>query len=243
MTYLIFDLIILAVLALFVLLGGKRGFVLTLCGLLAVFVAFIGAAFLSDRLCAPVGRLIQPVLENSITQTLREKTDETKWSLELPEPTGDGSEEDGQSRPVLPVDQALAALEGSRLYRAFGEAMEEALRDGVLKATSSAASAIAAYVAREVARLVLFLISFVVVLLAWILLSHALDLAFRLPVLSSVNRTLGGVLGLVKGALVIFIACWLFKGNLIPQKAVEQTLLLKFFCENSPLSLLSMLLR
>ena len=241
MTYLIFDLIILAVLALFVLSGSKRGFVLTLCGFLAVFVAFIGASFLSDLLCAPVGRLIQPVLETSITQTLEKTVDETKWQLELPSTQEDGSqEEEEDSRPALPVDQALAALEGSKLYRAFGESLQAALRDGVLKATSSAAAAIAAYIAREVARLVLFLISFVVVLLSWVLLSHALDLAFKLPVLSSVNRGLGGVMGLVKGALIVFILCWLFKGSLIPQKAIEQTFLLKFFCENSPLSLLAM---
>ena len=240
MTYLIFDLIILAALAVFVLLGSKRGFVLTLCGFLAVFVAFIGASFLSDLLCAPVGRLIQPVLETSITQTLKEKTDETKWQLELPITHEDSSQEE-DSRPVLPVDQALAALEGSKLYRAFGESLQNALREGVLKVTSSAAAAIAAYIARELARLVLFLISFVVVLLAWVLLSHALDLAFKLPVLSSVNRSLGGVMGLIKGALIVFILCWLFKGSLIPQKAIEQTFLLKFFCENSPLSLLSMI--
>lgn len=241
MTYLIFDLVILAVLALFAFLGSRRGFVLTLCGFLAVFVALIGASFLSDLLCGPVGRLVQPIVETSITQTLREKTDETKWQLE---PSSTISEEDQAEDGLLPalsVDQALAALEGSKLYRTFGESLQNALHDGLLKATSSAASAIAGYVAREMARMVLFLLSFVVVLLAWMLLSHALDLAFRLPVLSSVNRGLGGVMGLVKGALIVFIICWLFQGNLIPQSAIDQTFLLKFFCENSPLSLLAML--
>ena len=48
MKYLIFDAAIVAVVLLFVLMGRKRGFVLTLCGLLAMFVAFIGASFLSE---------------------------------------------------------------------------------------------------------------------------------------------------------------------------------------------------
>ena len=89
--------------------------------------------------------------------------------------------------------------------------------------------------------MVLFLISFAVVLLAWALLSHALDLAFRLPVLSTVNRVLGGAVGLVKGALIVFIAAWLLKGSLFPQSVIDHTFLLKFFCENSPLSLISAL--
>ena len=71
-------------------------------------------------------------------------------------------------------------------------------------------------------------------------MSHALDLAFRLPVLSSINRLMGGAIGFVKGVLVVFIAVWLLKGHL-PPEAVEQTVLLKFFCENSLQSLLAMI--
>ena len=139
------------------------------------------------------------------------------------------------------MEQALAALEGTDIYRVFGDALKNALNEGLLNVTSSAAGAIAGYVAQEVARVVLFLICFVVVLATWTLLSHALDLAFRLPVLSSVNAMMGGIVGLLKGALVVFIAVWLLKGSVIPQAAQEQTYLLKFFCENSPLSLLAMI--
>lgn len=240
MTYLIFDLVIAAVLVLFTLMGRKRGFVLTLCGLLAVFVAFLGGAMLSDLLAPQVGQLIQPVVEEHVTQMLREVVDESQWSFTAPAASA-ALEEMGQAIPQLPVEQALAALEGTGIYQVFGDALKEALREGLLNATTTAAGAIAGYVAREVAHLVLFLISFVVVLLLWTVLSHALDLAFRLPVLSSVNAMLGGVVGLVKGALLVFIAVWLLKGSVIPQMAQEQTVLLRFFCENSPLSLLAMI--
>lgn len=236
MNYLFFDLIILAALVLFTLQGRKRGFVLTLCGFLAVFVAFFGALIISETLSAPVARLIQPVLETSITETLREKTDESRWQLDSHSSTGDEAQ-----TPQLPLSQALEALEDTKLYRTFGQSLREALDQGLLKATSSAAAAIAGYLAREIARLVLFIVAFVVVLLGWTLLSRALDLAFRLPVLSSLNRGFGAAMGFVKGALVVFIAAWLLKGTLLSQEAVEQTFLLRFFCENSPLSLLSML--
>ena len=240
MTYLIFDLAIAAVLVLFTLMGRKRGFVLTLCGLLAVFVAFIGGAFLSDLMAPQVGRLIQPMVEEHVTRALQEVVNESQWSLEASAASValDGL---GQVAPQLPVEQALAALEGTDIYRVFGDALKNALNEGLLNVTSSAAGAIAGYVAQEVARVVLFLICFVVVLATWTLLSHALDLAFRLPVLSSVNAMMGGVVGLLKGVLVVFIAAWLLKGSVIPQAAQEQTYLLKFFCENSPLSLLAMI--
>lgn len=240
MNALIFDIAVVAVLLLFVLLGRRRGFVLTLCGLLAMFVALIGASFLSELLSAPVARLAEPLIEDSITQLLQQSIDPSKWQLELPAP--DSSILDGAQAllPQLPLEQALTALEGTQLYSMFGQSLRNALEAGALEMVSGAAASIAAYLAREVARLVLFILSFVVVLLAWNLLAHALDLAFRLPVLSSINRLLGGLVGLVKGALVVFIAAWLLKGYL-PPETVEQTYLLKFFCENSPLSLLAMI--
>ena len=239
MNDLIFDVVILAVLALFVWLGRRRGFVLTLCGLLAMFVAFIGASLLSEMLSAPVAKLVQPVIESSVTQVLQESIDPGQWELEEPDPSERELEEES-GLPQLPLEQALAALEGTQLYKMFGQSLHTALKEGALKMVSSAAAAIAAYLARELARMVLFLVSFVVVLLAWNLLSRALDLAFRLPVLSGVNRLLGGVIGLVKGMLVVFIAVWLLRGSLDPAQ-VERTFLLRFFYENSPMSLLAMI--
>ncbi len=238
MSYLVFDIAILAALGLFAVRGAQRGVVLTLCGMAAVFVAFFGASFLSNLMCAPVGRLIQPPVEAVVREILRDAVDETKWLLELPAQALDGAAEEA-GLPQLPVEQALAALEGTPFYRTFGDSLEEAVEAGTVKLTTTAAAAIAGYVARETARLVLFLVGFVVVLLAWVLLAHALDLAFRLPVLNSVNRWAGGAVGLLKGVLVVFILCWLFKGSVIPRQAIEESVLLRFFCENSPLRLLS----
>jgi len=226
MKYLVFDLIIAAVLVIFTLQGKRKGFVLTLCGLLAVFVAFIGAAFLSDLMCQPVGRLLQPVLEESISETLHEIAGQNVQMGRI------------YSDPFTTVELAVAALEGSELFELFGQTLKTALAEGLLQGSGSVTGSIAAYLAREVARIVLFVLSFVVILLVWFMLSHVLDLAFRLPVLSSVNAALGGVLGLIKGGLLVFIAVWLLKEH-IPAQAVEDTVLLQFFCRNSPLSLVT----
>lgn len=237
MSYYMIDLAILAALVLFFFQGRKKGFVLTLCGSLAVFVAFLGALILSNLLCGPVGDLIQPALESGITQTLEERTDQDQWQLELHPDDPQAAE-----KPMLPIEQALSALTDSTLVRAFGESLRTAVRDGLLKVTSSVGKTISGYLARELARMALFLISFILVLLAWNILSRALDLAFRLPVLSTVNRTMGGLMGLVKGGLILFAAAWLLKGSILPQEVVADSVLLKFFCENSPLSLLESLM-
>ena len=59
MSFVIFDVVILILLLLTAWKGYRRGFVLTLCSLLAVFVAFIGATVISSQLARPMSRLIQ----------------------------------------------------------------------------------------------------------------------------------------------------------------------------------------
>lgn len=246
MTYWFFDLIILALLAFATWRGCRRGFILALCSLLAVFVAFIGAAFVSNLLAQPMSRLIQPALEHSIAQVLEEQVDRVGQQppdLSLPaSSSGEGEEEAYDWLAQLPVDEVLSALQESGLYKGLVKPIQEAVHGGVMEITGSAAQAVARYLALELARLLLFLISFGVILILWLLLSHALDLAFRLPGLSALNQTLGGLFGLLKGALIVFIAVWLLRGSLISREAVDGTLLLRFFATNSPLSLLAKLL-
>ena len=108
--------------------------------------------------------------------------------------------------------------------------------EGATVVATHAAQALAHFVAVQIARIVIFILAFFAVLIAWYFISHTLDLVAHLPVLYTANRWAGGAVGLVKGALVAFIAVWLLKDSYIPPDAAEHTFLLKFFCTASPLS-------
>lgn len=95
------------------------------------------------------------------------------------------------------------------------------------------------YAAIHIARVLIFIVAFIVLMVVWFFFSHALDLAFRLPVLSSLNSWGGGAAGFLKGVLLLFIAAWLLRESVIPPKVIEESILLKIFCSNSPLSLLA----
>ena len=45
-------------------------------------------------------------------------------------------------------------------------------------------------------------------------------------------------MGLIKGAALLFIACWLLR-SMIPQEAVDGTMLLHFFCTTNPFALMA----
>lgn len=228
MTYLVYDLAVLAILLFFVWLGARRGLVLTLCSLLAVFVALIGASFLSDALAEPVAKAIEPAVARSIHDQVS-----SYWQRTPEADSSAGEEDDWLSQ--LPLEELLEPLRESRFFQGYVETFQQAVDDGVARIVTHAAQALARYVAVQIARTVIFVLAFFAILMAWWFLSHALDLVARLPVLSTVNRWGGGIAGFVKGALVLFIAGWLLKGSL-PPEAVRQTVLLKFFCTVSPLS-------
>ena len=227
MPYFCFDLIIAAVLLFALLRGYRRGFVLTLCGLLAVFVALIGASVVSHVLTEPVSRSIQPIVEQHIQQLLEEQ---------LPAQADADTPDSDELNTAL--DDILEQLKASSIYKVFAETVQQAVDSGMVAASANGAKLIAAYVARQLAQLILFLLSFVLILILWFFLSHALDLAFHLPVLSPLNRWCGAVLGLLKGALLVYTACWLLKDSFIPQEAIQTTYLLRPFCTVSLMTLL-----
>ena len=228
MSYLIFDLAILAILALFFWRGYARGLVLTLCSLLAVFVALIGASFLSNALAEPVAKAIEPTVASSIHDTVT-----SYYERSSAEHT---SAEENDWLAQLPLEELLEPLKDSKFFQGFAETFQKAVDDKAADIVTHAAQALAHFVAVQIARMVIFSVAFFAVLIAWFFFSHTLDLVAHLPVLYTANRWGGGIVGLVKGALVVFIAVWLLRDGYIPPEAVEQTYLLKFFCTVSPLS-------
>lgn len=187
----IFDIIIVVLLALFAWRGAAKGLVLSLCGLAAVFVAFFAAQFLSERFCEPVAGILRPI----IVQTIRGADAEP--AVADPE-TG------------YTVEELLDSIQEKGLFEGFEQFLARGVASSTMEHSSlSPLETLAGYLALGVARALLFGLVFVCVLLVWFLLSHALDLAFKLPILAQVNLAGGLAVGLVKGGLIAVVLVWL----------------------------------
>ena len=230
MAYLIADGLVLAVLVLFACRGARRGLVLSLCGLIAVLVAFAGASILACRLSPVVAGALEPRFASAIEEQLNA-------SLQAQAEAG---EQAILSAEDVPLEGVLEALREMGFYETLIDSVDRAVESGVTAAAAGAAAAVAAAVAQSAAYLLLFLLGFFLILLAWRLLSQALDLVARLPGLHFLNKTAGAIFGLVQGGIVLFVAAWLlqFFGQLLPAELVGQTVLLKFFMTTNPFSLL-----
>jgi len=226
--YFLCDLAIVAVLVLFFLLGRKKGFILSLCGLLAVFVAIIGAKICTDLFAPVVTDAIAPrfssVIEEQIQLNLGIKLDEFLVS---------GSE--------LPENAITDILKQFGIY----DSLIESIRDTITSQSAKTVADIAVALAREVAEIVssvmVFVVSFLLLSVAWFILSHVLNLAAKLPIIHGLNDLLGGAFGLLQGALLLFLAAWAMRvmGGVIPEDVVSQTHVLRFFCTANPLDIIT----
>ncbi len=235
MTYLVIDVVILAFLTLSAIMGYRKGLILTLCGFLAVFVAFFGATMVSDHMADDLSQTLQPAMETNIQRFLDERLrpDASREPSTGADHSGDDAHVD------VSVDDALDLLKERPFFRGFAEAFQQLVDRGMAAVTSNAARVISSFIANQVARAVLFYLAFFLILILWAMLSHVLDLAFRLPVLSTLNAWLGALLGLLRGGVILFIVCWLLGDGILPRDVVENTVLLHFFCKGIPSLILS----
>ena len=225
--HLIYDGAIVAILAYFFLRGRKKGLILALCGLAAFFVAIIGARMASDAFAPKVAHMLQPhfstVIEAHLGHGLEERLDELLTAGEQ----GDNA-----------IAKLLTTL---GFYDEVADTIRSAVSGQAAQTAADVAVALARSVAEVVAGVLVFIAAFLLITVGWFLLSHALDLAARLPILNGLNRTLGGLFGLLQGMLLLFLVAWVLRlmGGVIPQDTVEQTTLLKFFCTTNPISLIT----
>ena len=243
MNGLIFDLAIAVVLILSVMQGYRKGLVLTLCGFLAVFVAFIGATLVSDALAESVSHTIQPVIEEKVTQAIEQGL-EDQGLLYHDAPMSDSSlEEWTQSlTEQLSLDEVVVFLQELPVLSNLVETIQDTIGNELSNVASSAAAAVSNYLAYEVTRMVLFTLSFAVIMALWKLLSRTLDFAVQIPILSTVNDLGGAAIGLIRGSALMFIACWLLKG-LFPPEMIASSVLLQFFCTTNPFTILASFLQ
>ena len=209
---LLLDAVIVAVLLFFFVRGRKKGLILTLCGLAAFFVAIIGARMLTETFSPTVADWLQPHFSVAFGEELDANLDELFPADE-------------------PGDSAIAKLLVSLgIYDEVTTAIRDAISAPASQTAADAAATLARSVAEIVADILTFIVAFLLLLAVWYLISHALDLASRLPVINGLNRLLGGLFGLLQGMIILFLVAWLLRVlDVIPQEITTQTKLLKFF--------------
>ena len=211
------DLALAAVLLIALVMGWRQGFVQALTRILVVVAALLLAGWIAGKLAEPAARWLEPVLTEKLEQRL----------------TAQGNTSD--------AGEMLAAFgfEGDTLSKLVDSAVQKAQQAG-----ETLLSAVVSTALRSAAYAVVYVVSFLLLLLVVLRLALSpLHLFTKLPVVHGANALLGGALGLVKGALLVFLAVWVLQKLqlLVTPELVNKTVLLKFFARNSPIDLIAKL--
>ena len=229
---LIIDLVLAAVLAVFALLGARKGLIRSLMALVSVVVALIGATLLTAMFVEPVTDLVYPKMEERVLE---------QFERDIPSDALAAEDGDLSAGGLLP-DELSEALDTLKRFGVSDDAI-----DGVTKSvTDSAVSAAerAAYLlVKTIVQAALFLAFFLALMLLLRLLTHGLDRLFSLPVLAQLNGLGGAALSLMEGALLIFLIVFLAPRLGVTWFAdhAAGTHLLAWFLNNTPRSIIASL--
>lgn len=182
------DWIILIIIALYALLGLRRGFVVTAAYTCGSLISLIAALIAASHFKQPVGQLLAPHMTDSISETMPQLTQ-----------TVDSVEEAWGG--VSSYLQSILAAHGVSLSALqTSENPQQVLTD-----------AISLSVGEAVAYILVFFVAYCIVKLVIHLIASALGLLTHLPVLHSCNALLGCLLGALSGLVLCTCVLWAMK--------------------------------
>lgn len=230
-TPVIIDIVVAAVLLGFAVYGGKRGLFRALSGLLAVVVALVGAGIIAATFTTPVTKVATPLIAGHIEEKVENAmaVQSAGSGVQMPEADTEDPSAIQDLLAILGLDDEVR----SRL----AEEVQEKVRD----TGASIAAAVVESMARSLIYGTLYILSFAVLLLLMKVLIGAMDLVLKLPLLRGLNTLGGAAVGLVEGALLLFLAVWVLRrlGVSFESEALAEAHILRIFTANTPLGVLS----
>ena len=231
-TPVIMDAIVVIILVAAVCYGAWRGLFQSLAGLLIVVMALAGAGIAAGTFAEPVAGAVSPLVEKRIAEkveaAVRAQSSDFEW------PAEDWSETEFSVQEVF----ALLGLD-EEIRTSLTERAQNAIRD----TGATLASAVVESLVRFFVHGVLFILAFLAILLILKVLAGALGMVLKLPGLRGLNALGGAVIGLIEGALLLFLAVWVCRrlGVSFESAPLADAHILRIFTTNSPLGLLSFL--
>jgi len=213
----IVDVVIVAALLAGIVLGARRGLLQSLAGLVIVVVAFLGAAWVAQKLADPVAQWLQPILEQRLAEKIQNKNVSTASAGDM---------------------LALFGFTGRSLAELAKTVTEQAIQTG-----RSLLEEVVGSVIHSIAYTVLYVLSFIVLLLLLKLLLKPLDLATKLPGVHALNGLGGAALGFVEALLLVYLVVWVLQKLqiIVTPQVVEESIFLRVFVNYSPISLITSL--
>jgi len=144
-----------------------------------------------------------------------------------------------QTEPTEQINELLGEL---GIDPALTAGLAEAAMEKIRESGASVVEALVQVVVETIVHAVVFLLVFVALNILLRIVLAALDLVLMLPGLRTLNALGGGAVAFVECALLLFLLVWIARQCAVDVTGLSKgTVLLQFFVNNTPLSVLALL--
>jgi uncharacterized membrane protein required for colicin V production len=225
LTGLLLDLLLLAALAFCIWQGFRKGLILTVAGVLIIFVSAFFAGNVAAAYAQPVSERLYPIMSWLADDAIDEATR-------------------GRGRVNEITDVREIEDVSRRTFEVLGISDHEimALVDRVISSRSIANQtvheAISLTVLYVASYALICLFAFILFMVGFTLLIHFIAAVFKLPMLNLIDKIGGTAAGLVYGLLILSAVGWAVRylGIIASPELVENTRILSFFVNNNMLA-------
>lgn len=227
----IIDIVVVVFLMAFTIYGAKRGLLRALAGVVIVALALIGAGMIATTFSTPVAKIALPLVRDHIAQKVEDVIAE--WDT--------AEENDIDPQAIEDILKQLGVEEET--LDAITAAMQEVGSNAGSKVADTVMDAAVESLVHSVVYGVLYVLSFILLMIMLHVLAGAAGLLTKLPGVHALNALGGALLGLIEGALLLFLAVWIGRkwGVNFETELLAQAHILRIFTTYTPLSILSFL--
>ncbi|MDY3929038.1 MAG: CvpA family protein [Clostridia bacterium] len=210
--WILFDIIVLAVFLICIVHASKKGLIRASYGIVSIVLTIVLMAVFQDRITeavkkSPFGQNAETKIEQALNENLSKSNEESE-------------EEKNEIKFGLPL-----------FLKEFTDNKTEMIEQAKTEFVKETAESISASLINIVSIVVLY---FLIRLVLFILL-RITDAVFKLPLLKTVNKLGGALLGIINALFIIYILCaaliWFIPGDSTGavKEAVNQTYITKYF--------------
>jgi uncharacterized membrane protein required for colicin V production len=218
------DLLLIAALAFCVWQGFRKGLILTVAGVLIIFLSAFLAGKAAAAYAQPVSERLYPIMSWIADDAIDEATRQR-----------------GRVNELSGIREITDAARGTFEVLGISELETDAMVDRVLAALASTEQTVHETISLTVLYVASYalicLFAFILFMVGFTLLIHFLAAVFKLPVLNLIDKIGGSAAGLFYGLLILSAVGWAVRylGIIASPELVENTGVLRFFVNNNML--------
>jgi uncharacterized membrane protein required for colicin V production len=227
--------------------GFKSGIIRGVCGVLALVLALFGANIVATAYSGEFTGMLRPFVGGVVDKTIEGilspgSNDEDDEDAQNPDDTDDA--DDTQTQPEEPeeipegvFDLSLATLKKLGMFESAAKLVAGKISDETDSAGYGLSGVITDKLCAAIAYIAVFGIAFILLAIIFAVLGNLLNFVFSIPGFEKLDKIIGVVFGLARGALMVLAAAVILRYvGLANSALINDTRILKYLIENNPVA-------